>query len=96
MHVVTVLFETTQEDAEQFGKAVMRQAQNSLTKEEGCQRFDVCQDPTAPNRYFLYEIYDDKAAFVLHLESDHYLDFDAKTRGWVTLKHPQVWALRES
>ncbi len=93
MHVVTVLFETTLEDAESFREAVLLQARNSLTKEVGCQRFDVCRDPEQANRFFLYEIYDDKAAFDLHLGSDHYRDFDTRTRDWVTLKQPQGWTL---
>ena len=96
MHVVTVLFETTEVNSDSFREAVMQQAQNSLTREEGCRRFDVCQDPDQTTRFFLYEFYVDKAAFDLHLKSDHFQDFDAKTKDWVTLKQPQGWALLDA
>lgn len=95
MHVVTVLFETTDEQANAFCEAVQQQAQNSLNREEQCRRFDVSRDPASPNRFFLYEFYDDKDAFELHLASDHYKDFDAKTKDWITIKQPQGWTLLE-
>lgn len=93
MYVVTVVFETKAEKHDSFRKAVLRQAQNSITKEEGCHRFDVCQDPDDKTRFFLYEIYDDKAAFDLHLQSEHYLGFDALTKKWIKVKTPQGWNL---
>ncbi|MGI9463684.1 MAG: putative quinol monooxygenase, partial [Aestuariivirgaceae bacterium] len=43
-----------------------------------CRRFDVCTDPDRPERVFLYEIYDDRAAFDAHLASDHFKAFDAE------------------
>jgi autoinducer 2-degrading protein len=93
MHVVTVLFETTEKDAESFRKIVLQQAHNSLTFEDGCHRFDVCQDKDHANRFFLYEVYEDKGSFDLHLDSAHYQDFSAKTKNWITLKKPLGWAL---
>ena len=95
MHVVTVLFETKPEFADQFKTAVMAQAENSIAREERCKRFDVCRDPDNPSRFFLYEFYEDKAAFELHLKTEHYLNFDAKTADWVSLKKPQAWSLLE-
>ena len=95
MYVITVKFETTEESKDAFRKAVLQQARNSLTKESGCRRFDVCRDPENDTRFFLYEIYDDKAAFERHLQTAHYDDFDAKIKEWVILKNPQGWELIE-
>ncbi|GDY14505.1 hypothetical protein LBMAG53_33830 [Planctomycetota bacterium] len=40
--------------------------------EPGCRRFDVLNDQSAPNRFYLYEIYDDAAAIAAHRETSHY------------------------
>ena len=44
MFVVTVVFEVKKEATEAFRTAVLQQANNSLTRETGCRRFDVCFD----------------------------------------------------
>jgi len=66
---------------------LMRQnAAASLRDEPGCRQFDVCHDPNAPTAIFLYEVYDDEAAFAAHLASAHYLEFDAATRAMIRSK----------
>ena len=62
-------------------------ASASLRSENGCRRFDVVEIRGEGAPYYLYEIYDDEAAFELHLGTDHYRNFsiaaermfDAKT-----------------
>lgn len=54
--------------------------------EVGCRQFDVCTDPGKPEEVFLYEIYDDAAAFALHMASRHFLEFDAATQTMVAEK----------
>ena len=44
--------------------------------EPGCRYFDTCTDPERPNEVFLYELYDDAAAFAAHLKTPHFLAFD--------------------
>ena len=55
---------------------MLAQARNSLANEEGCQVFDVCRSEETPDEVFLYEVYNDRAAFEVHLASDHYRQFD--------------------
>ena len=93
MFVVTVVFEVKPGCAEDFRAAVLRQAQVSLSHEKACHRFDVCRDEDLATRFFLYEIYEDKAAFELHLASDHFADFDGKVGPWVTGKTVECWLL---
>lgn len=66
-----------------FREAMMRQATASLEREPGCRRFDVCLDPEDERKVFLYELYDDDAAFEAHLRTDHFLGFDATVRDWI-------------
>ncbi|MEM7446114.1 MAG: putative quinol monooxygenase [Pseudomonadota bacterium] len=90
-YVVCVTFVVDPASAVPFLDAMMEQASNSLALEDGCSQFDVCVDPDDPARIFLYEIYDDRAAFDLHLASDHFLTFDAATRDWVKDKQVTTW-----
>lgn len=93
MYVVTVVFEISSGFEEAFRSAVKLQAENSLALEEACRRFDVCVDPARPDRVFLYEIYDDRAAFDAHLASDHFAAFDSKVADMIASKTVETWLL---
>ncbi len=85
MYAVCVTFELKPAHAAEFLERVGRQAKNSLEREAGCHRFDVCASPDRQT-VFLYELYSDRDAFDLHLKSDHFLEFDAATREMVDRK----------
>ena len=95
MHVVTVTFVTREEYKDEFRHAVMQQADKSLTRESGCHCFEVSRESSSSNRFFLYELYENKAAFDLHLQSDHYHDFDARAKDWMVSKEAQARARLE-
>lgn len=77
MFVVTVDFRVHPGHVEAFMSLVLNQARNSLSREPGCQIFEVCQSPETPEEIFLYEVYNDRAAFEDHIASEHYRVFDA-------------------
>ncbi|HLW91535.1 MAG TPA: putative quinol monooxygenase [Roseiarcus sp.] len=81
--VVLVEFLVKDAFAERFGALIRANAAASLDGEGGCQRFDVLVDPDEPRRFVLYEIYDDDAAFEVHLGSPHYQSFAAAIEGEV-------------
>lgn len=93
MYVVAVLFEAAPGHEADLLARVRRQAADSLEKEAGCHRFDVAVDPAAPSRIFLYELYDDRAAFDLHLASAHFADFDAQVGPWTASKRVETFDL---
>jgi len=86
MHVVIVDFEIDPAHWGAFLPLMQAQATNSLAKEPDCHQFDVCVEPDAPHRVFLYEIYSDAAAFAAHLASDHFKSFDAAVARMVRAK----------
>lgn len=94
MFVVTVVFECHAGQTEAFAAALEAQAHNSVTKEQDCLVFDVCNDPEKPARFFLYEVYSDEAAFDLHLKSDHFRDFDQKVSEMLVSKTVGRWKKR--
>lgn len=86
MHVVTVTFILNPGARAAFLPLMMRNARQSLALEPGCRRFDVCADPDDPDRFFLYELYDDAAAFADHKSRPHYRDFSEATASLVADK----------
>jgi quinol monooxygenase YgiN len=90
MLVVTVLFEPKPEHAQAFRAAMLDNARASRENEPGCRQFDVCADP-ASGTIFLYELYDDRAAFEAHMRTTHFLAFDVATRDWIARKDVRIY-----
>jgi quinol monooxygenase YgiN len=40
--------------------------------EPGCRQYDPSRDPGRPGVFFIYEVYDDEAAFAAHEASEHF------------------------
>jgi quinol monooxygenase YgiN len=85
--VVTVVFRPKAEHRMAFRTAILENAAASVKNEPGCSLFDVCESKDG-QEIFLYEIYDDEAAFKAHLATAHFKQFDAKAGPWV--EHKQV------
>jgi quinol monooxygenase YgiN len=69
-----------------FRRMIDANARASATKETGCRRFDVLEPAGEDDRILLYEIYDDRAAFDAHKDTDHYARFDGESSSLVTSK----------
>jgi len=59
----------------EFLEKMTAQAKRCLANEAGCLQFDVAQDPKAPARFVMLEVYQDDAAFKAHQDSEHFKDF---------------------
>jgi (4S)-4-hydroxy-5-phosphonooxypentane-2,3-dione isomerase len=90
-YVVAVTFRAKPEFRTQFRTAMIENATASRTREPGCRTFDVCENADG-SEIFLYEIYDDEAAFQAHLATDHYRRFSAQVADWV--EHKQILKYR--
>lgn len=93
MLVVVVFFEAKRAHITDLGTALLAHARNSLGKESGCRQFDVAQDPLDPAGYFLYEVYDDEAAFKSHCDSAHFAEVEARTADWIASKKVLTYTL---
>ena len=85
-YVITVEFDVVPAQFQAFMHLTMENAEASRRDEPGCRRFDVCRPHNSENRLFLYEIYDDEAAFQAHLQSGHFKAFAAATRDMITAR----------
>ena len=86
MFALTVEFRIHPEHVQAFAAAIVENARSSRETEPGCRQFDVCRDPADPALFYLYELYDDAAAFDAHCRTDHFLAMNALTAGWVQSK----------
>jgi autoinducer 2-degrading protein len=84
MHIVTVTFHIKPEHRDSFREAILANAASSLKTEPGCRVFDVCENETG--EIFLYEVYDDVAAFQSHRSTDHFAKFDKASAPWIAEK----------
>jgi (4S)-4-hydroxy-5-phosphonooxypentane-2,3-dione isomerase len=85
-YVIIVEFDLVEGRAAEFGTLILENASASLAEEPGCRQFDVLVPESKPHQIVLYEIYDDEAAFDLHVRSAHFKKFDAQSRDLVAGK----------
>lgn len=85
MFAVCVSFDIAPDCVSDFLTLMRRQAENSLQMEPGCHVFDICTAPDSSS-VFLYELYADAEAFQQHLNSSHFLAFDAAVQPMVRAK----------
>ncbi len=78
MIAVIVDFEAHPGKGAEVREILQTQAGNSLEKEPGCRYFDLCEDPENPDKFFLYELYEDEAAVEAHGQTEHYGEFRAR------------------
>ena len=86
MHIVLVIVRVREEWLEEFARALLHNARESVQRDAGCLRFDVSQDYDDPTRWVLHEVYDSPAAHAAHRESVHFLAYDAVAQRAVTEK----------
>ena len=91
MYVVTVEFGIGPTQWAQFMLLMLENARRSRSDEPGCRQFDVCVDPARPGTVFLYELYDDPAAFDAHLASPHFKAFAAATEKMIAKRQIATW-----
>jgi quinol monooxygenase YgiN len=76
-----------------FRRLIDENARASVREEPGCRQFDVLEPMKEKDRVVLYEIYDDRAAFELHLKSAHFAAFDSASAPLVAEKIVTDYAL---
>ena len=72
MFAIFVTIDIKPDCVEEFTEASFGDAQGSVRDEPGCFRFDILKDIENPNRFYLYEVYTDEAAFEAHQQTPHF------------------------
>ncbi len=77
MHIMLVEVAVRPDMLEEFERALLHNARESVAHDAGCVRFDVSQQIDDPTRWVLYEVYDSPAAHGAHRLAAHFLAYDA-------------------
>jgi (4S)-4-hydroxy-5-phosphonooxypentane-2,3-dione isomerase len=80
MHVVSVSVIVKKELLDEFERAILHNARESVAHDKGCLRFDVSQSAEDPTRWLFHEVYDAPAAHAAHRESPHFLAYQLVER----------------
>jgi quinol monooxygenase YgiN len=92
-YVIMVDFHLKPHCQAEFRRLIDENARASVREEPGCRRFDVMEPAKEKDRVVLYEIYDDRAAFELHLKSAHFASFNSASASLVREKIVADYAL---
>ena len=76
-----------------FRRLINENASASVRDEPGCRQFDVVVPDGEPDGVFLYEIYDDSAAFDAHKKTTHFASFDSDSAPCVASKKVTLGSL---
>lgn len=63
-------------------QAIFEDAAGSLKNEPDCLQFDVLQDESDPNIFYLHETYRDRAAFEKHMTTPHFKKWNDTVKNW--------------
>ena len=83
MHAIFVTIKIKPDFREQFKEASLGDSQGSVRDEPGCFRFDILEDKTDPNKFYLYEVYEDEDAHMTaHRNAPHYKKWRETVQDW--------------
>lgn len=71
---------TTPSKCKSFIKFIKWDARVAQKSEPGTLRFDLYQDPTDTNAFYVYEAYRDKAAFKKHQRNEPFKEWKSKVK----------------
>ncbi len=91
MYVVAVNFYVKPQHVAEFQAAMLVNARSAVEKEPGCRSFDVTVDENDPAHFFLFEVYDDEAAFKKHTTMDHFATVNRVIAPWVVEQNLKIF-----
>jgi (4S)-4-hydroxy-5-phosphonooxypentane-2,3-dione isomerase len=63
--------------------AALKENGAAAVTEPGCHEFNITVSPKDPNHVFIFEVYDNAAAFEAHRATDHFKKYAAATKDMV-------------
>ena len=83
MFAIFVTLKIKSQYLKNFREASFGDAEGSVKDEPGCFRFDVLQNSKKDNIFHLYEVYEDKVAFEIHQETQHFKKWFLLVQPWL-------------
>jgi quinol monooxygenase YgiN len=95
MFVNAVDIDVKPEERANYLAAITENGKAAIT-EPGCKRFDILNLASDPNHFFLYEVYENEAAFQAHRASDHFKKYAATTANMVAKRETRPMSVTAS
>ena len=71
--------------------AALKENGAAAVHEPGCHEFDITVSPKEPNHVFIFEVYDNAAAFEAHRATDHFKKYAATTKDMVAKRDARAF-----
>jgi (4S)-4-hydroxy-5-phosphonooxypentane-2,3-dione isomerase len=72
--------------------AALKENGAAAVHEPGCHEFNITVSPKDPNHVFIFEVYDNEAAFQTHRATDHFKKYAATTKDMVAKRDARMFA----
>jgi (4S)-4-hydroxy-5-phosphonooxypentane-2,3-dione isomerase len=72
--------------------AALKENGAAAVHEPGCHEFNITVSPKDPNHVFIFEVYDNDAAFQAHRATDHFKKYAATTKDMVAKRDARMFA----
>jgi (4S)-4-hydroxy-5-phosphonooxypentane-2,3-dione isomerase len=72
--------------------AALKENGAAAVHEPGCHEFNITVSPKDPNHVFIFEVYDNAAAFEAHRATDHFKKYAATTKDMVAKRDARAFA----
>jgi autoinducer 2-degrading protein len=72
--------------------AALKENGVAAVHEPGCHEFNITVSPKDPNHVFIFEVYENTAAFEAHRASDHFKKYAATTKDMVAKRDARMFA----
>jgi (4S)-4-hydroxy-5-phosphonooxypentane-2,3-dione isomerase len=72
--------------------AALKENGAAAVHEPGCYEFNITVSPKDPNHVFIFEVYDNAAAFEAHRATDHFKKYAATTKDMVAKRDARAFA----
>ena len=89
MYIIIAAIQIKEGFKDRYIDGLVVNASSAVRDEPGCSRFDVIQDANDANKIWVYEVYDDEAAFQAHTQAPHFLKFREASADWRVDAEPQ-------
>jgi len=71
--------------------AALKENGAAAVHEPGCHEFNITFSPKDPNHVFIFEVYDNAAAFEAHRATDHFKKYAATTKEMVAKRDARAF-----
>jgi (4S)-4-hydroxy-5-phosphonooxypentane-2,3-dione isomerase len=72
--------------------AALKENGAASVHEPGCHEFNITVSPKDPNHVFIFEVYDNTAAFEAHRATDHFKKYAAATKDMVAKRDARMFS----